>query len=309
MSEAHQRDFAGFDIVFDHYGSTNSEANRALCHEIWDAAAPPQAWCTERDVTQLFDPEKGTVPRRPLRQGHVPALRRARPVRRLLRQVRRDLRGRRRDRPRQHALRRHARAALGGAHCSCEIEQLHEFLHGVDAGRRAPPARDRQLPRRSNFLVRALRDWDVSRPAPYFGFEIPDAPGNYWYVWFDAPIGYIASTQEWCDANGEDLDDWWRSPTTSRSTTSSGRTSSTSTPSSGPPCCKTAGFSLPRRVQVHGFLTVERREDVASRRARSCARAPTSSTSIRRTCATSTPASSARASTTSTSTSRSCARR
>ena len=51
----------------------------------------------------------------------------------------------------------------------------------------------------------------MSRPAPYFGFEIPDAPGHYWYVWFDAPIGYIAATKEWCDATGEWLDDWWRS--------------------------------------------------------------------------------------------------
>ena len=54
---------------------------------------------------------------------------------------------------------------------------------------------------KGHFLAEELRDWDISRPEPYFGFEIPDSPGNYWYVWFDAPIGYIASTQEWCDAN------------------------------------------------------------------------------------------------------------
>ena len=64
---------------------------------------------------------------------------------------------------------------------------------------------------RGHFLNEPLRDWDVSRPAPYFGFEIPDSPGNYWYVWFDAPIGYMASTQEWCDRQGEKFDDWWRS--------------------------------------------------------------------------------------------------
>ena len=55
-----------------------------------------------------------------------------------------------------------------------------------------------------------LADWDISRDAPYFGFEIPDSPGNYWYVWFDAPIGYIASTAEWCQREGESLDRWWR---------------------------------------------------------------------------------------------------
>jgi hypothetical protein len=65
-----------------------------------------------------------------------------------------------------------------------------------------------------HFLSEPLRDWDVSRPAPYFGFEIPDAPGNYWYVWFDAPIGYMAATKEWCDREGEAFDDWWRSEET-----------------------------------------------------------------------------------------------
>ena len=59
-----------------------------------------------------------------------------------------------------------------------------------------------------------LKDWDISRPAPYFGFEIPDSPGNYWYVWFDAPIGYMASTQQWCDKHGETFDDWWRNHAT-----------------------------------------------------------------------------------------------
>ena len=52
---------------------------------------------------------------------------------------------------------------------------------------------------KGHFLGKPLHDWDVSRPAPYFGFEIPDSPGHYWYVWFDAPIGYLASTRQWCD--------------------------------------------------------------------------------------------------------------
>ena len=56
---------------------------------------------------------------------------------------------------------------------------------------------------KGHFLGEPLRDWDVSRPAPYFGFEIPDAPGNYWYVWFDAPIGYIASPRNGAMQAGE----------------------------------------------------------------------------------------------------------
>jgi hypothetical protein len=80
--------------------------------------------------------------------------------------------------------------------------------------------------------TKPLHDWDVSRPAPYFGFEIPDAPGNYWYVWFDAPIGYIASTQEWCKTTGESLDDWWQNPPC-EIITSSAKTSRGSTRCSG----------------------------------------------------------------------------
>ena len=55
------------------------------------------------------------------------------------------------------------------------------------------------------FLGQPLRDWDISRPAPYFGFEIPDEPGQVFYVWFDAPIGYIGTTREWCALTGEDF--------------------------------------------------------------------------------------------------------
>ena len=65
---------------------------------------------------------------------------------------------------------------------------------------------------KGHFLAEPLRDWDVSRPAPYFGFEIPDAPGHYWYVWFDAPIGYMAATPTGATKTGERFDDWWRSP-------------------------------------------------------------------------------------------------
>ena len=58
-------------------------------------------------------------------------------------------------------------------------------------------------------LGEPLRDWDVSRPAPYFGFEIPGEPGKYFYVWMDAPIGYLASFKNWCDRTGHNFDDYW----------------------------------------------------------------------------------------------------
>ena len=106
-----------------------------------------------------------------------------------------------------------------------------------------------------HFLGEPLHDWDVSRPAPYFGFEIPDSPGNYWYVWFDAPIGYIGSSHEWCKKHGEKLDDWWRSAETEIHHFI-GKDITYFHTLFWPAMLKTAGFSLPKKVHIHGFLTV-----------------------------------------------------
>jgi methionyl-tRNA synthetase len=108
---------------------------------------------------------------------------------------------------------------------------------------------------KGHFLQEPLRDWDVSRPAPYFGFEIPDSPGNYWYVWFDAPIGYLASTLQWCKRQGENFDDWWRSDETEIHHFI-GKDITYFHTLFWPAMLKTAGFSLPTKVHIHGFLTV-----------------------------------------------------
>jgi methionyl-tRNA synthetase len=104
-------------------------------------------------------------------------------------------------------------------------------------------------------LSEPLRDWDVSRPAPYFGFEISDAPGHYWYVWFDAPIGYIGSTKEWCQKRGEDFDSWWGSDETEIHHFI-GKDITYFHTLFWPVMLKASGFSLPRKVHIHGFLTV-----------------------------------------------------
>src|SRR5690606_3611958 len=99
------------------------------------------------------------------------------------------------------------------AHKFIHLEALHGFLEEwTQSGEHLQPEIANYL--KGHFLGEELRDWDVTRPPQYFGFEIPDFPGNYWYVWFDAPIGYIASTWEWCKRHGESLDDWWRSSDT-----------------------------------------------------------------------------------------------
>lgn len=253
MREAHVRDFAAFGIEFDNYGSTNSDANRRICGEIW-AAIRQAGMVREKEIEQLYDPVaetfladrfvKGTCPncKAPGQYGdscdkcghtHSPA--------ELIDPV----------------------STLSGAtpevrsamHLFVEIEQLHAFLEEwTQQGDHLQPEVANYL--KGHFLHEPLRDWDISRPAPYFGFEIPDSPGNFWYVWFDAPIGYIASTSEWCERHGQSLDDWWKNPDTEIHHFI-GKDITYFHTLFWPAMLKTSGFTLPRKVHIHGFLTVD----------------------------------------------------
>ncbi|HSC86397.1 MAG TPA: methionine--tRNA ligase [Polyangiaceae bacterium] len=252
MQDHHRRDFADFQVAFDHYGSTNSEANRALCHEFW-AKLRGGGLVSEQDVTQLFDPEAGTFLADRFVKGTCPNCKSV------------DQYG---DACEKCGTVYSAadlidpRSTLSGAkpelrtakHLFVEIEKLHGFLDGWTA---TPGVLQPEIANylKGHFLGDELRAWDVSRPAPYFGFEIPDAPGNFWYVWFDAPIGYIASTAEWCQGQGEKLEDWWKSADC-EVRHFIGKDITYFHTLFWPAMLETAGYSLPSRVQVHGFLTV-----------------------------------------------------
>ena len=256
MQQAHERDFAAFGIEFDNYGSTNSDENRELCGEIWSALREADL-VVERDVTQLFDPEAGTFLADRFVKGTCPKC----------------------NAPDQYGDScdkcgaTYAAADLidpkstfsgatpevrTAAHLFVEIEKLHDFLdEWTQSGRHLQPEVANYL--KGQFLNEPLRDWDISRPAPYFGFEIPDFPGNYWFVWFDAPIGYIASTRQWCEKNGESVDDWWRSPETEIHHFI-GKDIQYFHCLFWPAMLKTAGYQLPEKVHIHGFLTVDGRK-------------------------------------------------
>ena len=124
-----------------------------------------------------------------------------------MRELRPHVQSDRIDRSGEHAVRRHAELR-SAKHLFIVIEKLHDFLNEwTQSGGHLQAEVTNYL--KGHFLGEPLRDWDISRPQPYFGFEIPDSPGNSWYVWFDAPIGYMASTLQWCQLNGEHFDDWW----------------------------------------------------------------------------------------------------
>ncbi|MEO6596925.1 MAG: methionine--tRNA ligase [Planctomycetota bacterium] len=252
MTVAHQRDFAAFGVSFDHFGSTNSAANQELCNGIW-AALRKAGMVVERSVERLFDPVqktfladrfvKGECPRcgakdqygdscevcgatyaatelknpRSVHSGAVPELR---PSTQLFVKLT----------PLQEFLTNWVQ------HSGALQEEVRNYLLG-------------------HFLDKPLQDWDVSRPAPYFGFEIPDAKNQYWYVWFDAPIGYIASTAEWCQRTGQPLDAWWRNPQC-EIVHFLGKDIIYFHTLFWPALLRTGGFQLPRRVQIHGFLRI-----------------------------------------------------
>ncbi|HMR75146.1 MAG TPA: methionine--tRNA ligase [Polyangiaceae bacterium] len=252
MSVAHQNDFAEFQIRFDNYGSTHSDENRKLCHQVW-ASIRQANLVVERDVTQHFDVKEGTFLADRFVKGTCPKCKSENQYGDSCEKCGATYSATDLINP-VSTLSGQPPELRTAKHLFVQVEQLHGFLSNWTAAEgNLQPEIANYL--KGHFLSEALRDWDVSRPAPYFGFEIPDAPGNFWYVWFDAPIGYIASTQQWCEKNGEKLDDWWRSDET-EVRHFIGKDIVYFHTLFWPAMLKTAGFSLPRRVQVHGFLTV-----------------------------------------------------
>jgi methionyl-tRNA synthetase len=252
MSDAHQRDFADFQIKFDHYGSTHSPENQAFANEIWEKMRE-QNHVIEREVTQLFDPKEGVFLADRFVKGTCPVC--ATP----------DQYGDNCEKcgstysPTEL---KNPTSTLSGAtpevrsakHLFVAIEPMRAMLTGwTQSGEHLQKEIANYL--MGHFLGEPLRDWDVSRPAPYFGFEIPDAPGNFFYVWFDAPIGYLAATKAWCDRAGESVDTWWRSRNT-EIVHVIGKDIVYFHTLFWPAMLHVGGFSLPSRVQVHGFLTV-----------------------------------------------------
>jgi len=252
MHAEHRRDFADLGISFDHYGSTHSDANRALCHEFWRAIRAA-GLVVEKHVKQLYDPQAGTFLADRFVRGTCPRC----------------------GAPNQYGDNcekcgatytpgdlKDAVSALSGAkpelreapHLFVRISDLQAFL---ETWTQTPGNLQGEVAKHlsSSFLGAPLWDWDISRPAPYFGFEIPDFPGHYWYVWFDAPIGYLASTKEWCARHGEDFDSWWRRPD-AEVRHFIGKDITYFHCLFWPAMLKVAGFRLPSRVQIHGFLTV-----------------------------------------------------
>jgi len=256
MRGAHLADFAGFQVAFDHYGSTDNPTNRRLCGEVWQALRS-QGLVASRDVQQLFDTTAGTFLADRFVKGTCPRCGAADQYGDTCEQCGATYSPADLVDPRStlSGTRPEVRSA---EHLFVTIENLHGFLAGWT---RSSGALDPRIANylAGHFLGEPLRDWDVSRPAPYFGFEIPDAPGHYWYVWFDAPIGYLAATAEWCETHGQAFESWWgRNAVGTRAEIHHfiGKDIVYFHTLFWPGMLEAAGLALPTKVRVHGFLTV-----------------------------------------------------
>jgi methionyl-tRNA synthetase len=205
MRAAHLRDSDAFAISFDNFGSTHSDATRVWCERIYERLRAADA-IAEREITQAYDPEKGPVPGGPLYQGHLPALQDTGPVRRQLRGLRRHLHAGGPDRPRLGTVRCVPRGETV-RHLFFRLPLFADMLRGwIDSG----TLQEAVANKLREWTDGGLQEWDISRDAPYFGFPIPGEADKYFYVWLDAPIGYMGSFREYCDREGVDFDAFWQ---------------------------------------------------------------------------------------------------
>ncbi len=252
MSVAHQEDFAAFGIEFDHYGSTHSEENRQFSEHIWKSFVR-EGLVTKKLVKQLFDPVEKIFLADRFVKGSCPNCKSENQYGDNCDKCGATYEATELGSP---------KSTLSGAtpelreadHLLIDIERERAWLTEYTQGEgRMPKEIANYL--MGFFLGQPLHSWDVSRPAPYFGFEIPDEPGNFFYVWFDAPIGYLAATKQWCDKSGESLEQWLHSEET-EIVHVIGKDIVKFHTLFWPVMLKLGGFSLPKRIQVHGFLTV-----------------------------------------------------
>ncbi|MBW8369116.1 MAG: methionine--tRNA ligase [Arenimonas sp.] len=205
VQAGHEADFANFGVAFDHYHSTHSDENRELANLVYtrlrDGTHGPQA-IARRSIQQLYDPVKQMfLPDRYIK-GDCPNCGAA------------DQYGDNCEvcgKAYSPTELKNPRSVVSGAtpelrdseHYFFELGKFEAFLREWLAGDVAHASVKAKL---GEWLEGGLRDWDISRDAPYFGFSIPDAPGKFFYVWLDAPIGYLASFKALCARTDNDFD-------------------------------------------------------------------------------------------------------
>lgn len=252
VKQQHMQDFADFHIGFDNYHSTHTEENRALSASIYKALEA-NGHIARRSIKQLFDPEKKLFLADRYITGTCPKCKTA---------------GQYGDNCEacgstySPAELIDPRSVISGA-TPIEKESEHfffrlpEFSDMLKTWTRSGTLQDQVANKLSEWLDEELQEWDISRDAPYFGFEIPGAPGKYFYVWLDAPIGYMASLQNLCDRTDYKFDDYWHKDSTAEVYHFIGKDIINFHTLFWPAMLTSTGYRTPTAVYVHGFLTVD----------------------------------------------------
>ncbi|MBG0838601.1 methionine--tRNA ligase [Ectopseudomonas toyotomiensis] len=248
----HTADFADFGVDFDNYHSTHSEENRELSASIY-LALRDKGHIATRAVTQYFDPEKGMFLADRFIKGTCPKC------------GTEDQYGDNCEKcgatyaPTEL---KNPRSAISGAVPVLKESQhfffkLPDFEAMLKQWTRSGALQEAVANKIAEWLDGGLQEWDISRDAPYFGFEIPGEPGKYFYVWLDAPIGYMASFKNLCAHRPElDFDAFWGKDSTAELYHFIGKDIVNFHALFWPAMLEGAGYRKPTAVNVHGYLTV-----------------------------------------------------
>ncbi|HGP4549236.1 TPA: methionine--tRNA ligase [Neisseria meningitidis] len=263
VREEHLADFTSFNIGYDNYYSTHSPENKQFSQDIY-RALKANGKIESRVIEQLFDPEK---------QMFLPD---------------RFVKG---ECPKCHAQNQYGDncevcgttysptelinpySAVSGVkpelreseHFFFKLGECADFLKAWTSGNNPHDGKPHLQPEALNKMKEwlgegeetTLSDWDISRDAPYFGFEIPDAPGKYFYVWLDAPVGYMASFKNLCDRIGVDFDEYFKADSQTEMYHFIGKDILYFHALFWPAMLHFSGHRAPTGVYAHGFLTVD----------------------------------------------------
>ncbi len=253
IGKEHRADFADFLIGFDNYYSTHSEENRRYANLIYERLRDA-GHISRRAIVQAYDPEAGMFLPDRFIKGEC---------------------------PRCGAVDQYGDSceACGATYAPTELKDAVSVISGarpveretehlffrlgdftpmlkewVNGGHLQPEIRNKL----KEWFEAGLQDWDISRDAPYWGFEIPDAPGKYFYVWLDAPVGYMASFRNYCDRTGASFEEFWsrEAESTSELYHFIGKDIAYFHTLFWPAMLEGAGFRKPTAVWCHGFLTI-----------------------------------------------------
>jgi len=247
----HRRDFDDFGIAYDNFSSTHSDSNRELVEQIWERLNAG-GHVVSRSIEQFYDADKGMfLPDRFIR-GTCPKC----------------------GAPDQYGDSCEVcsatyeptdlvepRSMISGATPVLKTTEhwfvsLKSFEHSLQQWMRSGALQDEVSNKLAEWFEAGLKDWDVTRDAPYFGFRIPGSSDKYFYVWLDAPVGYLSSFREVCRRDGLDFDTWVRPGSDAELHHFIGKDIIYFHCLFWPAMLEGAGYRRPTRVHAHGFLTV-----------------------------------------------------